>query len=113
MNIRFPTSPGLLLPLALGSALVLCPAPSSLAADASPAPAHGAIRALAPDHVAFDEAPSTPSRLSQPSILRLDGGRLVAASSRDGTTSRRQGHWLARISTSDDGGLSWTPRATR
>ena len=112
MNIRCFAKSRRLLPLALVGALLLCPAQSSLAGEASPASAHGAIRALAPDHVAFDEAPSTPSRLSQPSILRLDRGRLVAASSRDGTTSRRQGHWLARICTSDDGGLTWTPRAT-
>lgn len=74
----------------------------------------GAIRALAQDHVVFDESLGSPSPLNTPSILSLEGGRLVAASERGGVDSewRRQGHAWARIATSDDGGRSWNVRAT-
>ena len=112
MTILFPSRSSLLMLLAIGCPLLLVTAGRSLAADSTNAPAHGPIRALAPDHVVFDETPGTPSPLNTPTILRLEGGRLVAASERGGVTSRTEGHWWARICTSDDGGLTWTSRAT-
>ena len=111
MNLTFLTRPRLSLALATGCAQLL-PAPCSLAADAAPAAAHGAIRALAQDHVVFDETPGKPAPLNTPSILRLEGGRLVAASERGGLTrEQRDQHEGTRIATSDDGGLTWTIRA--
>lgn len=75
-------------------------------------PPPGAIRALAPNHVVFDETPGQPTPLGCPSILRLEGGRLVAASDRGGVTLQAEGSPRARICTSDDGGLTWTARGT-
>jgi hypothetical protein len=98
--------------LLISASVLPCVAPLSFSADSAKSPAHGAIRALSPDHVVFDETPGVPSPLNTPTILRLDGGRLVAASERGGLTSRMEGHPWARISTSDDGGLTWTSRAT-
>jgi len=72
----------------------------------------GPIRALAPDHVLFDETSGMPAPLGTPTILRLDGGRLVAASDRGGVSMQEQGNPRVRICTSDDGGLTWTTRAT-
>ncbi len=72
----------------------------------------GPIRALAPDHVLFDETSGMPAPLGTPTILRLDGGRLVAASDRGGVSLQEQGNPRVRICTSDDGGLTWTTRAT-
>jgi hypothetical protein len=94
--------------LLLSAAIGLSAALSEKSADSR------AIRALAPDHGVFDASPGVPSPLNTPSILRLDGGRLVAASERGGVTSewRKQGNPWARIATSDDGGLTWTLRAT-
>ena len=82
--------------------------------DAAESSAPGAIRPLASDYVVFDASAGVPSPLNTPSILRLNGGRLVAASERGGVTSewRKQGNAWARIATSDDGGLIWTTRAT-
>lgn len=98
--------------LMLGCPLLSGAGPAAPSSDfPSPAP-HGAIRPLAQDHVIFDETTGKPSPLNTPTILRLDGGRLVAASERGGVTSRLEGHWWARICTSDDGGLTWTSRAT-
>jgi hypothetical protein len=94
----------------MGCPVLLSPAPLALAADSTKALAHGAIRALAPDHVVFDETPGTPSPLNTPTILRLDGGRLVAASERGGVSRSPDAEPWARICTSDDGGLTWTIR---
>jgi hypothetical protein len=100
--------------LLAGLTLFISALASANAADhASPAP--GPIRALAQDHVVFDVSETGgPTPLNTPSILRLDGGRLVAASERSGVNSawRKQGHAWARIATSDDRGLTWTVRAT-
>jgi hypothetical protein len=97
-----------------GCSLLLSAALVSLAAASTASAEPRAVRALAPDHVVFDESPGVPSPLNTPSILRLDGGRLVAASERGGVTSewRKQGNPWARLATSDDGGLTWTLRAT-
>lgn len=99
----------------IAGSLPLCAALPAFAADSGKTPAQGAIRALAQDHVVFDESPpGGPTPLNTPSILRLDGGRLVAASERSGVNSewRKQGNPWARLTTSDDGGLTWTIRAT-
>ncbi len=112
MNFMFLTRPRLLLSFANRCALWLCLAPWSLAAEASPASAHGAIRPLAQDHVVLEQSPGTPNPLNTPSILRLEGGRLIAASERGGNTRDRNNRDEGtRIATSDDGGLTWTIRA--
>ena len=71
----------------------------------------GPIRALAQDHVLFDETPGLPAPLGNPSILRLDDGRLIASNDRTGKTWREQGNPPSRICTSDDGGRTWTQRS--
>jgi hypothetical protein len=98
-------------------AFICAPASVALAATsaANVSVTPGAIRALAQDHIVFDASPvGGPTPLNTPSILRLDDGRLVAASERSGVNSawRQQGHAWARIATSDDRGLTWTVRAT-
>jgi hypothetical protein len=98
----------------VGGLIPLCNPFSAIAAEPVKGSSPGAIRALAQDHVVFDESPGVPSPLNTPSILRLDGGRLVAASERSGVNSewRKQGNPWARLATSDNGGLTWTIRAT-
>jgi hypothetical protein len=72
----------------------------------------GPIRPLAQEHIVFDQSPDPETiPLYTPSILRLASGRLVAASERAGAW-RKMGNPWARISTSDDGGVSWTLRGT-
>ena len=68
------------------------------------------IRPLAGDFVAVAES-SDPQNipLYTPSILALDGGRLVAAYERGGT-ARQNNAAHAFIVTSDDRGKTWTPR---
>jgi hypothetical protein len=69
------------------------------------------IRALAQDHVVFDQSPDPENvPLYTPGILRLGNGRLVGANERSGMW-RRLGNPWTRICTSDDGGLTWTLRA--
>lgn len=69
------------------------------------------VRALAQDHVVFDESPDPATiPLYTPSILRLPSCRLVGASERSGQWKKLGNPW-ARIKTSDDGGLTWTLRA--
>ena len=67
------------------------------------------IRPLAQEHVVVGESaePATVP-LYTPSILRLDGGRLIATYERGGE-GRKTGAW-AVILTSDDGGLTWQER---
>jgi hypothetical protein len=101
--------------VAIGISILVGAIASSLASDAPSRPPPGAIRTLAQAHVVFDESPSGgPTPLNTPSILRLEGGRLVAASERSGVNSewRKQGHAWARLCTSDDGGRTWAVRAT-
>ena len=96
--------------LRLAFALFTC-ATALYAANGSAA--RGApIRALAQDHIVLDRSPD-PAKipLYTPSILCLSGGRLVGANERSGTW-RKLGNPWTRISTSDDGGLTWTLRAT-
>ncbi|MBP6864646.1 MAG: exo-alpha-sialidase [Candidatus Didemnitutus sp.] len=76
------------------------------------ASAGGPVRPLAQEHVVFDESPDPANvPLYTPSILALPGGRLVGASERSGAWKSLGNPW-ARLSTSDDGGLTWTLRAT-
>ncbi len=68
------------------------------------------VRPLAQEHVVFDESPDPQNiPVYTPSILRLSSGRLVGASERGGTW-RKEGNPQVVIKTSDDGGLTWTPR---
>ncbi|MDR1284333.1 MAG: glycoside hydrolase, partial [Opitutaceae bacterium] len=72
----------------------------------------GPIRPLAQNHIIYDKSPDAQTiPLYTPSILRLPGGRLVGANERSGAW-RKAGNPWARISTSDDGGKTWTLRAT-
>jgi hypothetical protein len=98
--------------ISLGFALLPASVASLQAAETLGSSAPSAIRALSPDHMVFDETPGMPSPLNSPTILRLDGGRLVAASERGGISGHEPGKPRARICTSDDGVLTWTPRAT-
>ncbi|AHF93159.1 hypothetical protein OPIT5_26020 [Opitutaceae bacterium TAV5] len=92
----------------LSLALLISVPPFVHAASFAGAP----IRALAQDHVVFDESPDPATiPLYTPGILRLSGGRLVAASERAGQWKKLGNPW-ARIKTSDDGGVTWTLRAT-
>ena len=76
------------------------------------AQAGGPIRPLAQEHIVHDKSPDAQTiPLYTPSILRLPGGRLVGANERSGEW-RKTGNPWARISTSDDGGKTWTLRAT-
>ncbi len=103
------------IPAAARFALAVLAAGSVRAADAAEPTPPSAIRALAQDHIVFDASSAGgPTPLNTPSILRLDGGRLVAASERSGVNSewRKQGNPWARLCTSDDGGLTWQVRAT-
>lgn len=71
------------------------------------------IRALAQEHIVYDQSPDRfRIPLYTPSILRAAKGRLVAASERSGEWRTKLKNPNARICTSDDGGRSWTPRAT-
>ncbi len=68
------------------------------------------IRPLANDYIALAESPDPQGMpLYTPSILRLDGGRLVAAYERGGT-GRANNAAYAFILTSDDHGRTWTER---
>lgn len=88
--------------------LLLSPVMPAAAATAT---VGGPIRALAQDHVVFDESPDPVTiPLYTPSILRLPSGRLVGASERSGQWKKLGNPWV-RIKTSDDGGLTWTLRA--
>lgn len=72
----------------------------------------GPVRALAPNYVVVDESPDPQNiPLYTPSILRLPSGRLIAANERSGKW-KKEGKPGARISTSDDGGLTWTLRGS-
>jgi len=72
----------------------------------------GPIRPLAQNHIVFDASPDPKNiPLYTPSILRLPSGRLVGASERAGQW-QKLGNPNARIQTSDDGGKTWTLRAT-
>lgn len=76
-----------------------------------PAISAGPIRPLAPEYVVVGESPSpkdTP--LYSPTLLRLDSGRLVAGYTQAG---KGQDHPSVEfLFTSDDGGKTWTKRAT-
>lgn len=69
------------------------------------------IRPLAQDYVVLGESPD-PLRvpLYNPSIIRLDSGRLVAAYMESGKHTKRQS--FSYIFTSDDRGVTWQKRAT-
>ncbi len=69
------------------------------------------IRPLAQDHVVLDESPDPETIfLFTPSILRLPNGRLLAASERGGAWAK-ENDWT-RLYSSDDGGKTWSLRAT-
>ncbi len=90
----------------------LAQAKTESVADAEGPPVNaGAIRPLAQNHVVVDETPGNPAPLSEPSILRLPDGRLVASYMRGVVTDVAIGTG-SRIYTSDDGGISWKMRVT-
>lgn len=70
------------------------------------------IRPLAQDHVVVGESPSpADTPLYSPTILRLDGGRLVAGYTRATKDTKKQGPGAEVLLTSDDGGKTWIRRA--
>ncbi len=74
--------------------------------------AGGPIRPLAQDHVVVVESPD-PERIYcfTPGIARLRSGRLIATMDFGGP-GMKDGQPRGRIFTSDDGGLTWSPRGS-
>ena len=71
-----------------------------------------AVRPLAQDFIVVDESPAPKSiPLYTPSVLVLPNGRILASNERSGAWRNAGNDW-AFLRSSDDGGLTWTERAT-